>query len=115
MLISTNTGANPATNAFLVADEAPPQAALFDAPDHTVGPLLHEAQKRSLDGDRIIRGAIGRTGLPHSDHAELERSIRKIMQLPGDTRLLPGHGNVSTLDLERQQNPYVQQILAGGE
>jgi hypothetical protein len=35
------------------------------------------------------------------------------MQLPGDTRLLPGHGDVSTLADERHDNPYVQEALAG--
>jgi hypothetical protein len=37
------------------------------------------------------------------------------MKLPGDTTLLPGHGDASRLDDERRNNPYVQEALRGGE
>ena len=212
MIIVMNTGGIAATNCYLVGDEATKQAVIFDAPDHTVGPLLDEATKRGLNviglwlthghfdhiadhaevtkcfpaakvlihrldepklqqpnsstfilpfsipprsadghvedgqalqlgdirvevihtpghapghvmyhfpeqkllvgGDLIIGGSVGRTDLPDSDHAQLEESIRKVMRLPGETRLLPGHGDVSTLEEERQNNPFVQQSLA---
>ncbi len=44
-----NTGGLASTNCYLVADETTKQAVLFDAPDHTVAPLLDEAQKRGWD------------------------------------------------------------------
>src|SRR5687768_13039387 len=44
-----NTGGIATTNCFLVADEAAKVAVLFDAPDHTAGPLLEEAAKRGWD------------------------------------------------------------------
>ena len=59
----------------------------------------------------IIAGSVGRTDLPDSDHALLEASIRKVMRLPGDTRLLPGHGEVSTLEEELRTNAFVQQVM----
>jgi glyoxylase-like metal-dependent hydrolase (beta-lactamase superfamily II) len=46
MQILSNTGGIAATNCYLIADEATGQAVLFDAPDHTVAPLLEEAKKR---------------------------------------------------------------------
>jgi glyoxylase-like metal-dependent hydrolase (beta-lactamase superfamily II) len=49
MQILTNTGGIASTNCYLIADEKSRQAVLFDAPDHTVGPLLDEAQKRGWD------------------------------------------------------------------
>jgi glyoxylase-like metal-dependent hydrolase (beta-lactamase superfamily II) len=49
MIVLTKTGGVAATNSFLIADEATNQAVLFDAPDHTVAPLLDEAGKRGLD------------------------------------------------------------------
>jgi glyoxylase-like metal-dependent hydrolase (beta-lactamase superfamily II) len=66
------------------------------------------AEEVLVGGDLIIAGAVGRTDLPDSDHAELEASIRRVMKLPGTTRLLPGHGEVSTLEYELQTNPCVQ-------
>jgi glyoxylase-like metal-dependent hydrolase (beta-lactamase superfamily II) len=57
---------------------------------------------------------VGRTDLPDSNHADLQASIRRIMKLPGETRLLPGHGEMSTLAEELQTNPFVQEALASG-
>jgi glyoxylase-like metal-dependent hydrolase (beta-lactamase superfamily II) len=211
MQILMNTGGIAATNCFVIADEAAKQAVLFDAPDHTVGAVLDEVQKRgweliglwlthghfdhvadhalvierfpnakvlmhaldvpklrepnssffelpftipprspdeliddgkklkigSIDveviytpghspghvmfylpsekvlvgGDLIIGGSIGRTDLPDSDHAELDKSIGRIMRLPDETQLLPGHGEVSTLGEERAHNAFVREIL----
>ena len=209
-----NTGGLAGTNCYLVGDESTKQAVVFDAPDHTVTPLLDLAAEKGLDvvglwlthghfdhladhaevtrrfpaakvlihrldepklrepnsaffelpftipprsadgyvedgqelaigtqrvevihtpghapghvmyhlpderiligGDLIIGGAVGRTDLPDSDQEELFRSIRRVMRLPGDTRLLPGHGPVSTLDHERETNPFVQHAIATG-
>jgi glyoxylase-like metal-dependent hydrolase (beta-lactamase superfamily II) len=215
MIILTNTGGIAMTNCFLIADEQAKQAVLFDAPDHTVEPLLNEASNRgwnvvglwlthghfdhfadhalvrqrfpgakvlihSLDepktrnpdvqtrmfqlpfvipplkvdayvtdnqelklgsiairviatpghspghvayylqgekvligGDLIIGGSVGRTDLPDSRHADLEASIRHVMQLPDTTKLFGGHGKATTLGDERKRNPYVRSILEG--
>jgi glyoxylase-like metal-dependent hydrolase (beta-lactamase superfamily II) len=207
----THTGGIAATNCYLVGDEPTKQAVLFDAPDHTVGPLLDHADQQKLEviglwlthghfdhvadhevvtkrfpgarvlihpldapklrqprsgmfplpfvipprepdglladgqelsigslsvrvlhtpghapghvmfhfprhdlligGDLIIGGSVGRTDLPESDHGQLEASIRRVMALPDKTRLLPGHGEPSTLDAERRGNPYVIEAL----
>ena len=204
------------TNCFLIADETAKQAVLFDAPDHTTGPLLDEVTKRGwnliglwlthghfdhfadhavvkqrfpaakvllhaseeakaqhpdlqtrmfglpfsippvkadghvtdnqklkigsievtvihtpghapghvvyylpkeqvlVGGDLIIGGSVGRTDLPDSNHRQLEASIRRVMELPGATKLLGGHGPATTLAEERQRNPYVQEALENG-
>jgi len=206
-----NNGGLAATNAYLIADETTHQAVLFDAPDHTVAPLLEEAKKRGFNivglwlthghfdhiadhaevtrafpnakilmhrldvpklrnpkssmfplpfvipprepdelvedgqklklgaldvevihtpghapghvmyyfpnhgvlvgGDLIICGAVGRTDLPDSDEAQLMASIAKVMKLPPETQLLPGHCSASTLGDERQTNPYVRAVI----
>jgi hydroxyacylglutathione hydrolase len=215
MKILMHTGGLAATNCFLIADEQSKQAVLFDAPDHTVAPLLNQARQISWDivglwlthghfdhiadhavvteqfsqakvlihkldepkllkpmsslfplpflisprspdgyvedgqklslgsiefevihtpghspghvmfycakenilvgGDLIIGGSIGRTDLPDSNHGDLEKSIRRIMQLPESTRLLPGHGDISTLKEERESNAYVQEAIGRSE
>jgi glyoxylase-like metal-dependent hydrolase (beta-lactamase superfamily II) len=211
MQILTNNGGLAGTNAYLIADETTQQAVLFDAPDHTVAPLLEEAKERgfnviglwlthghfdhladhaevtrafpeakvlihrldapklrnpkssmfplpfvipprepdefvedgqklklgSLDvevihtpghapghvmyhfpnegvlvgGDLIICGAVGRTDLPDSDEAQLMASIAKVMKLPPETQLLPGHCSASTLGDELRTNPYVRAVI----
>ena len=49
--------------------------------------------------------------MPDSDEAHLAQSIRKVMQLPGETRLLPGHCSPSTLADELRDNPYVRAMM----
>ncbi len=211
MQIMMNTGGIAGTNAFMVADEVAKKAVIFDAPNDTVGPLIHAAKERGWDviglwlthghfdhvadhavvtaafpeakvlihpldepklkdprssmfplpfvipprspdghvvegqklligsievevietpghapghvmfyipreellvgGDLIIMGAIGRTDLPDSDHAALEESVRRVMKLPAPTRLLPGHGQPTTLGEEMRKNLYVREIM----
>jgi glyoxylase-like metal-dependent hydrolase (beta-lactamase superfamily II) len=211
MQIHTQTGGVAATNAYLIADETTGEAVLFDAPDHTVAPLLDDVQQRGwrlvglwlthghfdhladhalvtqrfpearllihhldepkliepgsrffplpftipprradayvedaqvlklgtlpvqvihtpghspghvmyhfprqqllVGGDLIIMNAVGRTDLPDSDPAQLDASIRRIMQLPPATRLLPGHGPASMLKDESETNLYVRRAM----
>ena len=83
-------------------------------PGHSPGHVMYYFENEGIliGGDLIIMNAVGRTDLPDSNPADLEASIRTVMRLPGDTQLLPGHGGPSTLDQERQANPYVRQALA---
>jgi glyoxylase-like metal-dependent hydrolase (beta-lactamase superfamily II) len=86
---------------------------VLHTPGHAPGHVMYHLpdEKILVGGDLIIGGSVGRTDLPDSDHAALDRSVRRVMQLPPDTRLLPGHGEVSTLELEGMMNPYVQEAL----
>jgi hydroxyacylglutathione hydrolase len=86
---------------------------VIHTPGHAPGHVMFHcaAQVVLVGGDLIIGGAVGRTDLPDSNHADMEISIRRVMKLPGKTRLLPGHGDVSTLDYELQTNPYVQEAV----
>jgi hydroxyacylglutathione hydrolase len=88
---------------------------VIHTPGHAPGHVTFycAAEDVIVGGDLIIGGAVGRTDLPDSNHRDLENSIRRVMKLPGKTRLLPGHGDVGTLDDELQTNPYVQEALEG--
>jgi hydroxyacylglutathione hydrolase len=79
------------------------------APGHVCYHLPYE--RVLIGGDLIIGGAVGRTDLPDSDESMLIESVRRVMQLPDETTLLPGHGGPSTLGDERQSNDYVRQFL----
>lgn len=86
---------------------------VIHTPGHSPGHVMYyfESEKTLVGGDLIICGGVGRYDLPDSDWQELKNSIRKVMQLPPETTLLPGHGDISTLKDEQQNNPYVRQIL----
>lgn len=64
------------------------------APGHTPGGicLINHAEKCVFTGDTLFRFGYGRTDLPGGNEAELFRSIRRLMRLPGDYYIYPGHG-----------------------
>ena len=79
-------------------------------PGHCPGSLCFLDEERGLlyGGDVLFAGSIGRTDLPGGDHALLIRGIReKILTLPDDTVVLPGHGPETTVGDERAGNPYL--------
>ena len=86
---------------------------VIHTPGHSPGHVMFHfpREKALVGGDLIIMGAVGRTDLPDSDPRALYASIRRIMKLPEQTQLLPGHGQPSTLGEERRTNPYVQEAL----
>lgn len=79
-------------------------------PGHTPGGvcLVDDASRTILVGDTLFAGSVGRVDLPGGDGPTLLRSIRdKLFALEGDWRLLPGHGPETTMEVERQENPFV--------
>jgi glyoxylase-like metal-dependent hydrolase (beta-lactamase superfamily II) len=86
---------------------------VLHTPGHSPGHVMYHLPEQQLlvGGDLIIGGSIGRTDLPGASHEVLEESIRKVMKLPSETRLLPGHGDVSTLGDELASNPFVQEAV----
>ena len=84
-------------------------------PGHSPGHVMYffEDEGVLIGGDLIIMGAVGRTDLPDASPADLNGSIRKVMTLPGETNLLPGHGHPSTLRHEVETNAYVQEAIEG--
>ena len=80
-------------------------------PGHCPGNILFyfPKSKNAFVGDAIFAGSIGRTDLPGGSFETLEQSIRQqIYTLPDDTVLLPGHGPVTRVDVEKKSNPYVR-------
>lgn len=61
-----------------------------------------------LSGDTLFAGSIGRSDLPGGDPARLMESLRtKVLPLPDDTVVLPGHGPTTTIGRERVSNPFL--------
>ncbi len=94
----------------------PNQVRVIHTPGHSPGHVGFHlvADNVLIGGDLILMGAVGRTDFPDCSFPDLQASLRRIMQLPRDTQLLPGHGHPSLLADEAAENPYVQDALAGG-
>jgi hydroxyacylglutathione hydrolase len=61
-----------------------------------------------IAGDALFRGSIGRTDLPMGNHQQLLESIRsKLLTLPDETVVYPGHGPSTTISFEKQTNPFL--------
>lgn len=79
-------------------------------PGHTIGGCCYYLPKEHLvfTGDSLFAGSIGRTDFPLGSQEDLIASIReKLLPLPDETMVLPGHGGASTIGKEKLQNPYV--------
>ena len=84
---------------------------MITTPGHTPGGVCYydETDKVLLTGDTLFAGAIGRSDLIGGDYDHLIISIMdKLMGLPGDVDVLPGHGRKTTIADERTHNPFLQ-------
>jgi len=83
---------------------------VIHTPGHSPGgiSLYSESQNFLFSGDTLFFEGVGRTDLPGGDMDILIKSINeKILNLPDETRVFPGHGPFSTIERERQHNPYL--------
>jgi len=97
----------------MVLDIAGVTLEVLHTPGHTPGHccFLHRDEGVLFSGDHLFAGSIGRTDLPGGDYPTLMRSMAdKVMPLPDDTRVLPGHGPATTLAHERRANPFLQEL-----
>jgi glyoxylase-like metal-dependent hydrolase (beta-lactamase superfamily II) len=79
-------------------------------PGHTPGSIcLHFAPEKILfAGDTLFAGSIGRTDLPGGDGRQILRSIHeRLMPLPDETRVIPGHNEETTIGAEREGNAFL--------
>jgi hydroxyacylglutathione hydrolase len=90
---------------------------VLHTPGHTpgsVGFYFPSPSPLLLAGDTLFADSVGRTDLPGGSFADLERSIRqKLYVLPGETRVIPGHGPATTIGHEREHNPFVRADFGG--
>lgn len=80
---------------------------VIHTPGHTPGSVGFSAPGILFSGDTLFCGGVGRTDLPGGSWKDLEKSIReKILTLPGNTVVLPGHGPWTTVEQETLSNPF---------
>ena len=84
---------------------------VLDIPGHSPGHVVYVLKDESpmivLGGDVLFEGSIGRCDFPGGDQELLLRGIRrKLFTLPEDTQVYPGHGEMTTIGVERRTNPF---------
>ena len=75
-------------------------------PGHSMGGMCFAAGNALFTGDTLFAGSVGRTDFWGGDGSMLIRSVQRLSALAGDYRVLPGHGEETTLERERRNNPY---------
>lgn len=79
-------------------------------PGHTPGSVSYRYEAAVFTGDTLFRGSIGRYDFPGGDGEQEVASIReRLLSLPDETRVLPGHGSYTTIGDERRKNPHLRQ------
>jgi len=84
---------------------------VMHTPGHSPGHVTLYGHGIALVGDCLFAGSIGRTDLPMADGPAMARSLERIVALPPETRVLPGHGPATTVGEERRSNPYIRELL----
>ena len=85
-------------------------ATVLHTPGHTQGSscLYLPAQSLLIAGDTLFAGSVGRTDLPGGNTNQLIRSIHdRLLTLPDDVTVIPGHGPSTTIATERENNPFL--------
>jgi len=88
-------------------------AQVIHTPGHTQGSIcLHFAPLKLLvAGDTLFAGSIGRTDLPGGNFDQIIDSIEsRLLALPDETKVLPGHGPATTIGAERKSNPFLRGV-----
>jgi glyoxylase-like metal-dependent hydrolase (beta-lactamase superfamily II) len=88
-------------------------AQVIHTPGHTQGSVcLHFAPlKLLIAGDTLFAGSIGRTDLPGGNYDQIIDSIQfRLLPLPDETKVLPGHGPGTTIGAEKKNNPFLRNL-----
>ncbi len=83
---------------------------VLEIPGHSPGGLAFYCPNEGVlfSGDSLFQSSIGRTDLDGGSYADLVTSIgKKLMVLPSETLVYPGHGGTTTIGYEKQYNPYL--------
>lgn len=81
---------------------------ILETPGHTAGSVCILTGDSLFSGDTLFAGSCGRTDLPGGSPRDLRASLRRLAGLPGDYAVYPGHGDATTLEKERRENPYMR-------
>ena len=81
---------------------------VLHTPGHTPGSVCLVAEDTIFSGDTLFMDSCGRTDFPGGDGMQMRKSLKRLANLPGDYKVLPGHGPATQLSEERKYNPYLR-------
>jgi hydroxyacylglutathione hydrolase len=84
---------------------------MIETPGHTRGSicLFVPQQGKLIAGDTLFRNTVGRTDLPGGDSGSILKSIKtRLLDLPEETVVIPGHGANTTIGTEKERNPFLR-------
>ncbi len=85
---------------------------VMNTPGHSKGSVSLLVGDHLFAGDTLFRGSCGRTDFAGGSFREMQQSLKRLSQLPGNPAVYPGHEGTTTLDAERARNPYVREALS---
>ena len=83
---------------------------VLHTPGHTPGSSCFQAPELLFSGDLVFRGAIGRYDFPNASASDMFASLRRFLSLPDPLPVYPGHGDSTTVALERATNPFLRRL-----
>ena len=87
---------------------------VMHTPGHSPGSVTYVLGNDAYVGDCLFQGSIGRTDLPYSDPHAMENSLKRLMnEINPSSRVLPGHGDLTTMSTELISNPFLKALQAG--
>jgi len=82
---------------------------IIHTPGHTPGSVSLKVNGWLFSGDTLFFDSIGRTDIPLASSEALISSIQeKLMSLPSDLKVYPGHGETTTIEREKKHNPFLE-------
>lgn len=85
------------------------QFTVFHTPGHSPGGICIYGNNIIVTGDTLFAGSVGRTDLSGGDISQLRKSFKRLMTLPDDTKVLPGHGPETTIGREKAENFFTSE------
>jgi glyoxylase-like metal-dependent hydrolase (beta-lactamase superfamily II) len=80
---------------------------VIHTPGHTPGSVCYKCAGELFSGDTLFKLSIGRTDFPGGSIQQMFSSLKKLSELSGNFAVHPGHNEETTLDFEKQNNPYM--------
>lgn len=86
---------------------------VMSTPGHTMGSVCYiiESEKTIISGDTLFCMTAGRTDFPDGSDELMIKSLKRLIVLEGDYRVLPGHNRETTLESERKRNWYIRRMV----
>lgn len=80
----------------------------IETPGHTPGGICFYTKGHIFVGDTLFEGSVGRTDLPGGNSHQLKDSLERLKELPEDTVVYSGHGELTTIGQEKKTNPFLR-------